>query len=884
MSFEWKFGSDEEDNCDDRSITQTSTKDNNNELDTDDDRKPSATTTSDFSVTKLSKIHDSVDNDSMDSDCVTFVNWDEQSESECGSVDWEDAADGNEMQHSSATATKDELAPSAITVDLNDNGDATRSAESKVSKKGKKRMKHIYRSRSLPDALNSIIYNLHRSHVLALTSHAVYASSLSIIFPVIKALSYSLIPLDLVHHNFGSISSYKQSFPSTSQLTSFMNWFFDLIHNAEKRINNRLRRNRLAGAPARKRNKRQRSTSKKGNTDEKLFDTSNTQNDIDSSVAGRILRYIEYLSNSLSEDVQLLDSIKPDFQSFDCCLVLISMARSMGWRCRLVQAMNPIQLDLDVSHPVLANSMVNFFNVAFQKAAVDETFRLPKLSRKDSSQKQKAWENNEAKESSSAIMVWVEILSQSSDIQMSTSHHKWIHVDPVSRLVNKPEQVESLVADVWSEHKINSNSGAQRNQKQFPSQKNSLAYVVGIEHRSDRRVANWLDVSTHDDPFALLRLVDVTPRYAKSWISALKLRGNVRDRHCSIEDMTNNCWWSNTLREMNSTFKSKSNKPMILPRNFELVSTEIVVDGVGKACIDLTDIEEAVIVKETTKDTDDSSENSVDKSELKELEAIGSNEAIPTSKAAFKDHPIYVIPSVLRTTEVLAPDAKKRIVGVFKGELIYRRSDVSVALSAQKWLYSGRKVLNEEVNHPIKCLKARQKVPSKKFRALQSYGVGKENELNDGCRATELQASDIPGEDNQQRLYAKWQTEPWSPPYVNAFDPMPVNKHNNVELALLNRGLVHIDVKGIAPVAKRLEIPYAPCLIGFEGHYGNRVPSIRGIVVHAHNESILREAGVEVSNILLEEEYNERRKRICLRWKKLMTGLLTKERVEREYG
>ena len=78
--------------------------------------------------------------------------------------------------------------------------------------------------------------------------------------------------------------------------------------------------------------------------------------------------------------------------------------------------------------------------------------------------------------------------------------------------------------------------------------------------------------------------------------------------------------------------------------------------------------------------------------------------------------------------------------------------------------------------------------------------------------------------------------------------------------------------------------PYAPCLLGFEGHGGNRAPNIRGIVVHVHNEDLLREASVEVQSKNIEDENEKRRREIYTRWKKLLVGVLTKDRLEREYG
>jgi len=78
--------------------------------------------------------------------------------------------------------------------------------------------------------------------------------------------------------------------------------------------------------------------------------------------------------------------------------------------------------------------------------------------------------------------------------------------------------------------------------------------------------------------------------------------------------------------------------------------------------------------------------------------------------------------------------------------------------------------------------------------------------------------------------------------------------------------------------------PYAPCLLGFEGHGGNRTPTIRGIVVHEHNVDLLTEAFTEFERHAVEREHEEQQKKVLQRWKKLIRGILLKDRLEREYG
>ena len=73
-------------------------------------------------------------------------------------------------------------------------------------------------------------------------------------------------------------------------------------------------------------------------------------------------------------------------------------------------------------------------------------------------------------------------------------------------------------------------------------------------------------------------------------------------------------------------------------------------------------------------------------------------------------------------------------------------------------------------------------------------------------------------------------------------------------------------------------------MLGFEGHGGNRTPTIRGIVVHEHNAELLLEAHVEMASQILEQSHEEQQSAVYKRWKRILVGVLTKERLERDYG
>ena len=183
----------------------------------------------------------------------------------------------------------------------------------------------------------------------------------------------------------------------------------------------------------------------------------------------------------------------------------------------------------------------------------------------------------------------------------------------------------------------------------------------------------------------------------------------------------------------------------------------------------------------------------------------------------------------------------------------------------------------------ISCEKvtAKKKPVTTNFQRMDSYGINIDDQTNDPKLMNLTKCGES---DSEDCLYGVWQTNAWSPPRIMPEDPIPMNEHKNVELELLNPGLRHLEEKQISIVAKQLGVPYAPCLIGFEGHGGKRTPTIKGIVVHEHNVELLLEAHTEWESQNLEKTHRYRHREVCKRWKKIIFGLLTKERLEKEYS
>lgn len=549
-----------------------------------------------------------------------------------------------------------------------------------------------------------------------------------------------------------------------------------------------------------------------------------------------------------------------------------------------------------------------------------------------------AWVEILCDSSSSSTAERLKSKAQSKSSTPKSSTYKWIHIDVHRSLFNQPLKVESFLPqtnednDLESKHTTSTNKrGKGRRHSKRPTlqrrRRQPVSFVLAVEHpypQSSTTTITTVPPTEHEmkhSNFISARVTDVTPRYANVWSQSLALRGtNVtskKERNVATKAHDLKCsnrWWSHTLKSFNQFFRDLDGIPSTARKrdttqnkksgggdwNIQVTQMEVTDPNPGSTSqtsddsilakkrkivdvIAIDDYEENNTCNGNVITIDDGNghfnhDSDSDNCEEHSEAAAEVNEPLPTSKKAFNNHPLYSLASLLNQTEVLSPKAQRNICGMFKGEIVYRRRDVSIARPAKKWLYEGRKVKEVEMNKPIKKIKKKKSSGNGKFKALSTYGVvGQEQTMS-------LEDIHKKEDDGMEHLYGKWQTEPWTPLYILPSDPLPVNEYNNIEKALINPGLVHMPQPHLSKVARKLGIPYAPCLLGFDGHQGNGTPIIQGIVVHEHNEDILREAFMEWESGMIEKESQTRRRAILDRWTRLTRGLLTRDRLERKYG
>ncbi|RSM05868.1 hypothetical protein CEP52_006002 [Fusarium oligoseptatum] len=213
----------------------------------------------------------------------------------------------------------------------------------------------------------------------------------------------------------------------------------------------------------------------------------------------------------------------------------------------------------------------------------------------------------------------------------------------------------------------------------------------------------------------------------------------------------------------------------------------------------------------------------LDQIEDTELASIEAREPMPRNVQDFKDHPVYALTRHLRRHEVLVPDATPSgtiAAGSSRGKLekVYRRKDVRIARTADKWFRLGREVKPLEI--PAKWLpkKARPKNP-----------LDEEDE------------EDAQG-DAGTPIFTEDQTELYVPEPVRN-GRVPKNKFGNIDVyvpSMVPPGGVHIIHEYATRAAFLAGVDYAPALTGFQfkGRHGTAVLS--GVVIANEYEEGVR--------------------------------------------
>jgi hypothetical protein len=265
--------------------------------------------------------------------------------------------------------------------------------------------------------------------------------------------------------------------------------------------------------------------------------------------------------------------------------------------------------------------------------------------------------NMEGQNSDDRLLIWVEVWLKPEGCS-SSSTSRWVPLHPMlNSIFNCPEKIESIVR----KGKV-------------------IKCAISVEVLADQEELGFI-------------FTDVTARYNFKHQPASKII-------CRMEGMLRN--WLKMELEKISIATQDDNRTAAPPK------VEKRTDGT--LCIDLVD------------DSDDESNErrKQEKEDLVKSELENKKHNIPKTFAEFKDHPYYLLERHLLSDEVIHPDKKKNIVGLFKGEPIYLQSDREKLRTKIQWRKELRMVLAGA--QPIKTTKrqVRKKSSSEENASLVS--------------------------------------------------------------------------------------------------------------------------------------------------------------------
>nr|CAD1826547.1 unnamed protein product [Ananas comosus var. bracteatus] len=403
---------------------------------------------------------------------------------------------------------------------------------------------------------------------------------------------------------------------------------------------------------------------------------------------------------------------------------------------------------------------------------------------------------------------------------------RWVHVDAVNGIIDGEDKVEAASAAC----------------------RKPLKYVVAFAGQGAK---------------------DVTRRYCMQWYKIAPKRVNPQ-------------WWDRVLAPLKE-LESSATSAMVHLEAFQEKLPSTVEEKVSVApCPPIMDSEDPNNTKDCAQSVKLASEFGAESSERliksvgpshnhgiscrnyqedMELETRALTEPLPTNQLAYRNHHLYAIERWLTKNQILHP--KGPVLGYCSGHPVYPRSCVQTLQTRQKWLREGLQVRESE--EPAKIMKR----STKNFNIqLSEPGVFEEDK----------------GEPSVE-LYGKWQLEPLElPRAVNGI--VPKNERGQVEVwseKCLPPGTVHLRLPRLVPVVKRLEIDYAPAMVGFEFRNGRSFPMFEGIVVCREFKDAILEVYAEEEERRVAEERKRNETQALSRWFQLLSSIVTRQRLKNSY-
>jgi hypothetical protein len=262
-----------------------------------------------------------------------------------------------------------------------------------------------------------------------------------------------------------------------------------------------------------------------------------------------------------------------------------------------------------------------------------------------------------------------------------------------------------------------------------------------------------------------------------------------------------------------------------------------------------------------------------EEAEAAEMRARLASQPMPTSLAAFKKDPHYVLLKDVGVYQTLHP-ADTPAVGIFKGHKVYPRAAVQRLMTEDRWFRECRCVHPGET--PAKAVTKGRAAGKRPASAIAAAAAAAD---------ADVPMCDAGGLTEQPDLFGEWQTYAYEPPTaLNGVVPRSARGHVEMwtegHLPLKTRWLRQPHALG---VAKKLSIDAVPAMVGFDFRDGRSVPRFDGVIVCEEMADTLREAAAGVAEQEEDKQLRKRRKRAVAQWAKLLRSLRLKARLEADY-
>lgn len=365
-----------------------------------------------------------------------------------------------------------------------------------------------------------------------------------------------------------------------------------------------------------------------------------------------------------------------------------ALLKSCMYQCRLVASIDPASLS-PYEHPDLYTyTTVNGKESESLKSS-DASQPVSQLKQKGGVQKRKESQSMAKVITDDKLLLWTEIwLNPEAGVDsdkpsLKDSTARWVPVSPFFNMFNAPEKIESCVR----KGKV-------------------ILFAIAIEP--------VFDEESHIQAQNAYVFMDVTARY--------NFKHNQMTKILAESYALCRKWLQHELDNMSSATNIN-----------EKVTTKIETRNDGSLCIDLVDSDDdfSLLRRQQSR--------KVEKAQLIQSELENKKHSMPKTFAEFKDHPIYLLERHLLSDEVIHPDKRKNIVGVFKGETIYLQNHREKLKTKIQWRKEMRKVLIDA--EPIKVTK----------RQVRKKSSSKETNESDQVN---LVTTDW-------KLFGIWQTEPY---------------------------------------------------------------------------------------------------------------------------